>query len=99
VDRGEQVGGPGDASAHFEAGAADASGDLGADDGIVEVLPGLVERGFRGVGLGARIVDVLLCDGVPGAERLEPAERAFRVVIVGERARVRRFGLYAIEAE
>ena len=99
VDRGEQVGGAGDASAHFEAGAPDASGHLGADDRIVEVLPGLVERGFRGIELSARVIDVLLRDGVPGEERLEAADRALCVVVAGEDARVCGFGLDAIEAE
>ena len=83
VDRGQEVGGACHPSADVEHGASHAARDLGPDLGVVEVFLRLLEGGLGRVGLGARIVHVLLRDGVLRHQRLEPLQGA--LADLGER--------------
>jgi len=56
------------------------SGDLGANDGVVEIMLRGIRGRLRRLELRSRVVDILLRDCPPRDERFEPGDGALRIL-------------------
>ena len=76
---GQQVGRAGDPGADLEPGPTHPPADLRADDRVLPVLSGIIVGRLGGLDLGPGVVHVLLGDGVPRQQRLQPRQGSPRV--------------------